>query len=183
MFISFLPAKSDEATQYLIDGNKFYRDYIVKKNQELLDKAYLNYYKASEKSPSSSSYLGMGMVLMEKKLDSVAKKYLYKAYNIDEQDPATNYYLAKYSEHNKDYLRALNFYTRAYEYGYSNNYDVNYSIASIYEKVGDYEKAKRFYKLAKTLNPDIGDAQERILIIEKLEQNKYKYGNPINADN
>ena len=176
MYISFVSVKADEASQYLIDGNKYYRDYIIKKNNDLLDKAYLNYYKASEKQASASSYLGMGMVLMEKKLHSVAKKYLYRAYSIDERDPAANYYLAKYSEYNKDYLRALNFYKRAYEYGYSDNYEVNYNIASIYEKVGDYKKAKQFYKLASSLNPEMNDAKERILIIENLEQNGYKYG-------
>lgn len=161
--------------KYLVDGNKFYQDYLVTKNKELLEKAYLNYYMSSEKTPSASSYLGMGMVFLEKKMNSRAKNYLYKAYSMDENDAITNYYLAKWSALNQDYLKALDFYKRAYANGLANNYDVNLSIAAIYEKVGDLTNAKKYYQSALRLNANSFEAKVGLENIHALEQSKSKY--------
>lgn len=174
-FIICASAEANSSSEYLKDGNTFYQNYLVTKNKELLNKAYLSYYKASEIEPSASSYLGMGMVFIEKKLNSRAKKYLYMAYSIDENDATTNYYLAKFSYQNEDYLRALEFYKKAYENGLSENYDVNFKLGSIYEKVGDISKAKVFYQSALLLNPKSMEVKTRLSELDFTDSNKAKY--------
>ena len=67
-------AVESNAERYLIDGNRFYQDYLATKNKAFLDDAYLNYYKSVEISPTSSGYLGMGIVLLEKQMNRKAKK-------------------------------------------------------------------------------------------------------------
>lgn len=163
-----------ESTKCLDSANSYYQNYLTTKNKELLDKAYLNYYKASEIEPSASSYLGMGMVFIEKKMNAQAKKYLYKAYSVDENDATANYYLGLYSYNNEEYLRALDFYKKAYANGLSGNYDVNLKIGTIYEKVGDISKAKRFYESALKLNSSSQEAKSRLKAIEQLEAAKIK---------
>lgn len=164
-----------DSTKELVDGNRYYQNYLITKDKTFLDKAYLHYYKASELEPSASSYLGMGMVFLEKKMYARAKNYLYKAYSVDENDATINYYLAKFSYQNQDYIKALEFYNRAYFNGLSGNYDVNYSIAVIYEKVGDFSAAKKYYKAALRLNPNSVEVKERMAALELLETNKKKY--------
>jgi len=171
----YAPVSADEGSAYLSNGNTFYQNYLITKNKELLDKAYLNYYKASETAPSASSYLGMGMVFIEKKMNARAKKYLYKAYSIDENDATANYYLAKFSYENEDYLKALEFYKKAYANGLSGNYDVNYKLGSIYEKVGDISKARIFYHSALALYPDSSEVKSRLHALEVLDSNRSKY--------
>lgn len=169
---------ADDGSAYLVDGNTYYQNYLITKNKELLDKAYLNYYKATETAPSASSYLGMGMIFLEKKMNSAAKKYLYKAYSIDENDATINYYLAKYSYDNEDYLKALDFYKKAYSNGLSGNCDVNLKLASIYEKIGDISNARVFYQSALMLQPETQDIKSKLRELELLEANKSKYFQP-----
>ncbi len=168
-FPAFANAVSDN---YLNSANAYYQNYLTTKNKELLDKSYLNYYKASEVEPSSSSYLGMGMVFIEKKMNAQAKKYLYKAYSIDENDATANYYLALYSFNNEDYLKALHFYKKAYENGLSGNYDVNLKLGTIYEKIGDIRRARKYYKSALTLNSASVEAKSRLDAINAIEAGK-----------
>ena len=165
----------DDAGRYLEDGNSLYQSYVETKNLDFLEKSYLNYYKASEIAPSASSYLGMGMVFIEKKNYKKAKQYLYKAYSIDEYDATVNYYLAKFSFENEDYLKALFFYKKAYDNGLAQNYDVNEKIATIYEKVGDVQRSKIFYELALKLNPDSEYCAKRLLSLDEFENSKYLY--------
>ena len=172
----FCWAKGKDASAYLKNGNKLYQSYLQTKDKEQLDEAYRNYYKATEIMPTSSSYLGMGMILLEKDMDKKAKTYLYKAYSVDETDSVTNYYLAKYFEKQEDYLKALIFYKKACEFGLADNYDVNYSIGAMYEKVGDFSLAKRYYQTALKLNPTSEEIQNRLSVIEVLERNKSLYG-------
>lgn len=170
-----LVAIAGESEPYLESGNKFYQNYISTGNEELLEKAYLNYYKAAKLEPSASSYLGMGMVFIEKKMNSQAKKYLYKAYCLDENDPVSSYYLGKFSYENEDYIKALKFYKKAYENGFSEDYQTNLKLGSIYEKLGDMPKSKIHYQLALTLNPASVEAQMGLNAVESLDIDGIKY--------
>lgn len=164
-----------EREQRLIDANAFYQNYLVTKDKALLNKAYLNYYQSNLIQPTSSGYLGMGMVFIEKKMNARAKKYLYKAYSIDEKDATVNYYLGQFSYQNEEYLKALDFYKRAYDNGLSGNYEVNVKIASIYEKLGDIAVARKFYEAALELNPTSEFCEERLFQLDSLEHSVYKY--------
>ncbi|MBQ2871080.1 hypothetical protein IJE86_05215 [bacterium] len=175
VFLFGVTSSANESEKLLADGNFLYQKYLETKDVVILDRAYLNYYKASQIEPSASSYLGMGMVFIEKKMTKKAKKYLYKAYSIDENDAVANYYLAKFSFENEDYLRALFFYKKAYANGLADNYDVNEKLGTIYEKVGDTERAKLFYRAALNLNPNSEHAQNRLNALDYFENKKYLY--------
>lgn len=160
---------------YIERGNSLFQEYIRTKNEHSLDEAYKNYFKAIEIAPSSSGFLGMGMVLLEKKLYPQAKTYLYRAYSIDENDAVSNYYLAKFSTHKQEYTKAIDFYIKAYNGGLSENYDINNSLGVLYEKVGDLEKAKTHFEKAYKLNPSDTTIKNKIASIQILERNKEKY--------
>ncbi len=154
---------------YLEAGNNYYQEYLANHNTDLLEEAYLNYYKASEIKPTASAFLGMGMVFIEKGKMKQAKQFLYKAFSADANDVITNYYLAKFYFHEENYLRALYFYKQSYENGLAENYDVNLKLAIIYEKVGDIELAKKYYNAACMLNPQDEYAYTRLSLIEYYE--------------
>ena len=158
-----------------MDKNQYFEKYVATQNKQELENAYFNYYKASQVTPSASSFLGMGVVFIEKNMYSRAKIYLYKAYNIDENDAATNYYLGKFYFKNEEFVKALDFYTRAYELGLSNNYDLNLKIATIYEKVGDFEQAKSYYSTVENLNPNETSVKNKAQYLDNLNTNKIKY--------
>ena len=84
------PAFPNDGEHYLIKGNEFYQTYLKTQNKQDLENAHLSYYRASQIAPSASSFLGLGIIFLEKDMLPQAKKYLYKAYSIDEDDPATN---------------------------------------------------------------------------------------------
>lgn len=164
-----------ENISYLNKGNQHFEQYVNTQNKQELENAYFNYYKASQTTPCASSFLGMGMVFIEKDMYSRAKIYLYKAYNIDENDAATNYYLGKFYFKNEEFVKALDFYTRAFELGLSDNYDLNLKIATIYEKVGDFEQAKNYYETAQNLNPADTSLKNKSQYLDNLNANKIKY--------
>ena len=165
---------------YLSKANTFYKNYEVSGNKEDLENAYLYYYKSAQQSPSLAGYLGMGRVFVEKHMYPQAKKYLYSALSIDKNDAVTNYYLAILAYVNEEYVRALDFLKIAYENGLSENYDVNLKMATIYEKVGDFDLAKNFYNSASKLNSLDNQLQNKLLSIDELEGNKNKYFESLN---
>lgn len=170
----YLPVYAVE--DYLTAGNKFYQSYIKTQNKQDLENAYLNYYKASQTNPSVSSFLGMGIVFIEKNMNSRAKEYLYKAYSIDKNDAATNYYLGILSYNNEEYVKALDYFKISYDLGLAYNYHLNLIMATIYEKVGDFELAKEYYIQAKSLNTEDNTyLQNKLLSLDEIKANIVKY--------
>ena len=81
---------------------------------------------------------------------------------------------------NEEYVKALDLFKIAYDNGLSNNYDVNLKLATIYEKVGDFELAKKFYSTASTLESNNITFQNNLKNINELELNKNKYFENLN---
>ncbi len=170
------PPAAFATENYLSAGNKYYQSYIKSQNKQDLENAYLNYYKASQTNPSVSSFLGMGIVFIEKNMNAQAKAYLYKAYSIDKNDAATNYYLGILSYNNEEYVKALDYFKISYDLGLAYNYHLNLIMATIYEKVGDFELAKEYYQKAKTLNTENNTyLQNKLLSIDEIKANITKY--------
>ena len=174
------PAFAQNELDYLREANTFYKSYEISKNKEDLENAFLCFYKSAQINPTLESYLGMGKVFVEKNMYTNAKKYLYRALSIDKNDAFTNYYLAILAYVNEEYVKALDLFKIAYNNGLSNNYDVNLKLATIYEKVGDFELAKNFYSTAMTLDANNETVQNNLKNINELELNKNKYFESLN---
>ena len=174
------PSFAQNEFDYLRDANTFYKNYEISKNKEDLENAFLCFYKSAQVNPTLESYLGMGKIFVEKNMYANAKKYLYRALSINKNDAFTNYYLAILAYVNEEYVKALDLFKIAYDNGLSNNYDVNLKLATIYEKVGDFELAKNFYSTAMTLKTSDNSFQNNIQNINELELNKNKYFENLN---
>lgn len=162
---------------YLTKANNYYKSYVVDKDKHDLENAYYYFYKASLTTPSAKSFLGMGRVFIEKEMYDKAKVYLYKAYNIDKNDAMVNYYIGCYYFKKEEYTKALSFFVRAKELGVLDGFDINYKMATIYEKVGDFELAKEFYAKAQKFNTEDDFFAPKAQNLDSLDTNKILYFN------
>lgn len=104
-----------------------------------------------------------------------AKEYFFRAINLDSLNPFANFYFAEYYLFKKDYNNALKHYLVAYNNGYKNYYQVNLKIATVYERLGDIEQAKRFYTLSNLLNSNQAGLQEKVVSLDKVYYSKEDY--------
>ena len=84
--------------------------------------------------------------------DRYAKGQYSKAMNIDHAHPEPYFYLGEYYYSREQYRKALKFYKKAYDNGYSNHYLTLEQIGTIYQKFGDTEKALQYLQCASTIN-------------------------------
>ena len=104
----------------------------------------------------------------------IAKEYFKRAYNLKNFNPFANFYFAEYYFSQKDYSKALEHYLIAYNNGYNEHYQVSLRIATIYEKFGDFKKAKQYYRIAKKLNPELNkEIVDKIQSFRKIYYTKY----------
>jgi len=129
----------------------------------LLHKAMKNYYILLKINPDNVDYLNKRALIYDV-LDRnlLARSYFSRALNIDKDNPETNFLVGDYFYKRRDFKRALKYFSVALESGY-NNYDINYKLAIIYEKLGDLCNAKRFYQAAY----DIDTSQS--FLLDKIE--------------
>jgi len=106
---------------------------------------------------------------------SIAKEYFFRALNLDNLNPFTNYYCAEYYFGQKDYAKALKYYTAAYNNGYKDYFPVNLKLATVYEKLGDIQQARKFYIAAKSQNPSQKGLAEKINSLGKVYYSKSDY--------
>ncbi len=141
-----------------------------------LELAMRNYYLATKIDGSlMEAHLGLARVYDAMNLDRLSKKYFFDALNLGTYNPKTNFYFANFYYKRADYLKALSYYKIAYEHGYSKNYELNYKIAIIYEKIADIESAKEFYNRALKLRPNEESLAEKIRILDELNYGNSQY--------
>lgn len=89
---------------------------------------------------------------------------LVDALNTIEPSSKTLLYLGKLSFENKDYNKAIEYYTQALDFDgtYQVKAMLNFSIAESYKAKGAYSKAKSYYTKALELKPSMGLAYLRI---------------------
>lgn len=146
------------------------------------DKAFylaeaMRYYFLTTKVDKSSieAQIGLGRVYDEMNIDIFAKKHFFNAYNMNNQNPKLNYYFGNYYKKRNELVAAMEHYKVAYNSGYSNNYFLNYQIASTYEKLADIENAKKFYTRANKLNPRATNLKNKIRLLEDLNYSSSQY--------
>lgn len=141
-----------------------------------LEKAMRNYYLATKIDGSIiEANIGLARVYDSMKLDRLAKEYFFKARNLDPYNPKTNFYFANFYFTRNDFLKALYYYKYAYEHGFSNNYDTNYQMAVIYEKIADINTAKTFYLKALNLKPTNTTLADKIRLLDDLNYSESQY--------
>lgn len=90
-----------------------------------------------------------------------------------------NYAYAFYSFGNyfferNEYRKALKEYMRAYQYGFDKHYENLYQIGIIYEKLGDFTLAIKYFKLAQVCK-DSEELTKKILLLEEMLKNNSLY--------
>ncbi len=137
------------------------QDVEIKK--DLFHQAMKNYYILLKITPDDVDVLNRrGLIYDYLDRNLLARSFFSRSLNIDKDNPETNFFVGDYFYKRRDFKRALRYFSVAYENGY-NNYDINYKLAVIYEKLGDLCNAKRFYQDAYSLD----NTQE--FLLEKIE--------------
>ena len=72
--------------------------------------------------------------------DRYAKGQYYRAMGLDQSKPEPYYYLGNYFYKREEYRKALKFYLKAYDRGYSNHPQTIEKINTIYRKFGDSKR-------------------------------------------
>jgi protein O-mannosyl-transferase len=115
------------------------------------DKAIRNYQKALEDRPfkPEESYENLSQCYIAKANCDSAYLYLEKVVN----DGTSYLYVGDCFFDKKNYLKAANCYEKAWSLGPKNNSDNATNLAVCFQLIGNYEKAKSYYKIAINLNP------------------------------
>lgn len=141
-----------------------------------LQEAMRYYFLLSQINPKSiDAQVGLGRVYDVMKLDKYAKEHFFMALNMDNTNPQTNFYFANFYYDRSDFITAISYFKQAYEHGYSKNYELNYKMGVIYEKLADIESAKKFYTYALRLNPINADLGNKIRLLDELNYSHSQY--------
>ena len=85
--------------------------------------------------------------------DRHAKGQYYHAMGVNQSRPEPYFYLGDFFYEREQYRKALKFFLKAYDLGYSEHYQTLEKIGTIYQKFGDTEKALYYLQCAVVLNP------------------------------
>ena len=85
--------------------------------------------------------------------DRHAKGQYYRAMSVNSSRPEPYFYLGDFYYEREQYRKALKFYLKAYDFGYTEHYQTLEKIGTIYKKFGDTEKALYYLQCAVVLNP------------------------------
>ena len=135
----------NEADLYIKDA---LRQADKNSQKELLHAALRDYYIVLKISPKDIHALNKTAYIYDiEDKNTLAKSFFAQSMNLDENNPETNYLVGDYFYKRRDFKRGLRYFTNAYENGY-NDYNINYKLGTIYEKLGDLCNAKKFYEAA-----------------------------------
>ncbi len=141
-----------------------------------LTKALAKYKLLLSMQPDNAVFCTqIGVILELKGYKTHAKNYFFRAINLEKLNPFANYYFAEYYFNMKDYHNALKYYKMALKNGYGSYYEVHNRLATVYEKLGDLEKAKDHYTVSQMLNPSQKELNDKILILGNTYYNKKEY--------
>lgn len=119
--------------------------------------------------------IGLGRVYDAMGLDRQSKDFFSRSINMNPLNSKANFYFGNYYFKRKDYVTALNFYKNAYTNGMSDNFELNFRIGVIYEKLADLSSAKVFYKKALELSPTDTKLPEKIRLLDELNYSDSQY--------
>lgn len=108
--------------------------------------------------------------------NDTALEYFKRAVNLENLNPFANFYFGEYYFYRKNYRNALKYYLTAYENGFNDSYQTSLKIATIYEKFGDFEKAKTYYRIAQKQNPELREGiSEKLKSIRNIYYSRSDY--------
>lgn len=158
-------------SQALAESDKKLKD-------DLLHRAMKNYYILLKITPDNVGVLNKRALIYDiQDRDFLAKSYFSRSLNIEKDNPETNFLVGDYFYKRRDYKRALRYFSAAYENGYK-DYDIDFKLAVIYEKLGDLCNAKRFYQEAYEM-----DSTQNFLLdkIESIPEENEEYHGTIRS--
>lgn len=158
-----------DGQKILQEADSFFEQYETTKDPKYLSTAMGKYYIVTKIYPVEIyPMVQLARTYDEKKLDKFAKEYFSICYDINKKDPYLNYYMGDFYYKRNDFKRALRYFKRAYDNGYSEYYDLNVKIATIYEKFADLLTAKYYYEKAFSLDQSNTNLKDKTLQIESL---------------
>jgi len=142
-----------------------------------LQEAMRYYFLLSRaKFDSQDAQIGLARVYDKMKLDNYAQAHFFDALNFNPQNGKTNFYYANFYYDRSDFITALFYYKIASSAGYSSDYDTNYRMGAIYEKLADIESAKKYYQMALKIRPlNSSILQDKIRLLDDLNYDKSQY--------
>lgn len=141
-----------------------------------LQEAMRYYYLAQQANINNiDAHVGLGRVYDAMNIDKFAEEHFFTALNFNDKNPRVNFYFAKFYNSRNDYLTAVYYYKRAYDFGLSKNYELNYNLGIIYEKLADIESAKKFYANALALKPKNLELADKIRLLDELNYGESQY--------
>lgn len=125
--------KSDNANQQII----------------LLEQMLSDYSILGEINKDNPLYFTrLGIIFDKLGKDRYAKSNFFRSTNLDNSNPYAYYSFGNFYFDRQEYRKALRLYINAYNCGYNNHFHTLYQIGRIYEKLGDFTLAIKYYKLA-----------------------------------
>ena len=168
------------AETVLKEADFFFEKYETTQDKKFLSTAMGKYYIVNKIHPVDMyTTVQLARTYDFAHLDRIAKEYFSIGYDINKKDPYLNYYHGEFYLRRNDYKRALRYYKIAYNNGYSDFYELNAKIATIYEKFADLKNARYYYEKAYSINPENSFLKDKALQIESLNYDKSEYYNSI----
>lgn len=162
--------------QILKEADSFFAQYEATNEWKYLSTAMGKYYILTKIYPNDMySIVQLARTYDAKHIDRLAKEYFSIGYDINKKDPYLNYYCGDFFYKRADYKRALRCFKIAYQNGYSDYYDLNVKIATIYEKFADLVSAEYYYKKASAMNPSSSYLADKAQQIRSLNYDKSEY--------
>jgi len=156
---------------------EFYYNIAVnsKGTSEDMTSAFVLYSILTNKNPDNMQYaIRLGKLYDVARKDKFAKGNYFKAMGVNHKHPEPYFYLGEYYYDREQYRKALKFYKRAYDTGYSNHYYTLYRMGDIYQKFGDTQNALKFLQSAAKIESN-NDVNEKIHQIENVDTFNKEY--------
>ena len=104
-----------------------------------------------------------------------AKGQYYHAMGLDQKRPEPYYYLGDFYYDREQYKKALKFYQKAYENGYTSHYHTLYKMGDIYQKFGDTKSALQYLEAASSFSSEDALREKLIQVKNADSVNKEFY--------
>ena len=156
---------------------EFYYNSAVnsKKLTEDTTSALVLYTILTNKDPSNLTYaIRLGKLYDVIGNDRHAKGGYYQAMGLNQKCPEPYFYLGEYYYEREQFRKALKFYKRAYDNGYSNHYYTLCRMGDLYQKFGDTQNALKYLQKASKIETN-GELSEKIHQIESSDTLNKEY--------
>ena len=124
------------------------------KRAKYLQKSASEYYILVSASPDDiDACIRLARVYDMQGRDNYAKSYFYHALGLNSKSPEANYYFGDFYYKRRKYIKALEYYDKAFCYGISPDAEKYKQLGMVYEHLGDSVRATNYYKRAANFKP------------------------------